>query len=76
MSFGRDALATARLHRQLATAEWDRGNFQVARDHLAASLEILDGSEPWRGPSHAVWSRAYQTAKRGRSETPATAGYD
>jgi DNA-binding CsgD family transcriptional regulator len=41
-----NASAIARLHRRLALAEWDRGHFDIAQTHLAAGIQVLDGSEP------------------------------
>ncbi|HEV7129708.1 MAG TPA: AAA family ATPase [Ktedonobacterales bacterium] len=42
----RDVPAQARLRRQLALAEWDRGHFASAQAHLEAGFQALAGREP------------------------------
>jgi DNA-binding CsgD family transcriptional regulator len=40
-----DYRSVARLRRQLAMVEWDRGRLEVAEGHLAAGIQALDPSE-------------------------------
>ncbi|MDO8671933.1 MAG: LuxR C-terminal-related transcriptional regulator, partial [Dehalococcoidia bacterium] len=54
-----DAGAACRLRRQMAVVEWDRGNFDIANDHLRAGLASLADQEPCQDLADLHFVRFY-----------------
>ena len=72
----RNASATAQLQRRLALAEWDRGHFDKAQEHLETGLRVLDGSEPSAELADLLHVRVILLGRRGDDKGLSTAAKD
>ncbi|HEV8637956.1 MAG TPA: AAA family ATPase [Chloroflexota bacterium] len=70
------ALDRARLRRRLAVAEWDRGDFERALDHLAAGLAALQGEPPAQELADLQHSRLILLMRQGDLAATAEAAAD
>jgi tetratricopeptide (TPR) repeat protein len=66
----------ARLRRRLAVAEWDRGSFEPALDHLAAGLAALQGEPPSQELADLQHARLILLMRLGDLTETATAAAD
>jgi DNA-binding CsgD family transcriptional regulator len=72
----RNASATAQLQRRLALAEWDRGHFDKAQEHLETGIRVLDGSEPSAELADLLHVRVILLGRRGDDKGLSTAAKD